>query len=227
MSAPNEFGATPRARARMVLLAILLGMVAVAMAYLALAKFPELYGMFCRAIGVEVNPQGARTAVASGQHSGRFIDIIFEGVAMDGLPVHFYPDHPELRLELGTDATNVYHFKNVSNHTVSFRPIHQISPAAAARPEAFALRVCFCFANQTIPAGETRDFPVTFTFTPALNERINTVTVRYSLFAIDENAPLTEDQKAIQERLLPPGAIVSPGAATAPGGSARPAGGGK
>ncbi len=218
MNAPLEGGsALPgRGRSRTVAFGLLLALLAVGMMYLGLSKFPELYGLFCRALGVAQNPNGARAVAAPSQHSGRFIDVIFEGVAMDRLPVHFYPDQTEVRLEVGTDASNTYHFKNVSDHAVSFRPVHQISPVAAARPEVFGLKVCFCFANQTIPAGETRDFPVVFTFTPALDERINTVTVRYSLFGIAPDAPLTEAQKAIQERLLPPGAIVSPGAVTRP-----------
>jgi cytochrome c oxidase assembly protein subunit 11 len=220
MSAHGGIGGSPvlpsRGRRRMVLFGGLLALFACTMMYLAISKFPELYGMFCRALGVAQNPNGARAIAAASQHSGRFVDVIFEGVAMDQLPVHFYPDKPEVRLEVGTDASNTYHFKNVSNHAVSFRPVHQISPVAAARPDVFGLKVCFCFANQTIPAGETRDFPVVFTFTPALDERINTVTVRYTLFEIAADAPLTDAQKAIQENLLPAGAIVSPGAVTAP-----------
>jgi cytochrome c oxidase assembly protein subunit 11 len=229
MSAPGGIAggsALPRrGRGRMVVSGVLLALVALTMMYLAIYKFPELYGMFCRALGVAQNPNGARAVAAPSQHSGRFIDVIFEGVAMDKLPVHFYPDKTEVRLEVGTDAGNTYHFKNVSDHAVSFRPVHQISPVAAARPEVFGLKVCFCFANQTIPAGETRDFPVVFTFTPALDERINTVTVRYSLFEIAADAPLTDAQKAIQESLLPPGAIVSPGAVTKPSPAPHAAGG--
>jgi cytochrome c oxidase assembly protein subunit 11 len=205
-----------RGRGRMAVFGAALALVAITMMLLAITKFPELYGVFCRAFGVAQNPNGARAVAAPSQRSGRFIDVIFEGVAMDRLPVHFYPDKTEVRLEVGTDASNTYHFKNVSDHAVSFRPVHQISPVAAARPEVFGLKVCFCFANQTIPAGETRDFPVVFTFTSALDERINTVTVRYSLFEIAADAPLTEAQKAIQESMLPAGAIVSPGAATGP-----------
>jgi len=229
MSAPGGIigGATlpGRGRGRMVLFGALLALFAMTMMYLAIYKFPALYGLFCRVLGVAQNPNGARAVAAPSQHSGRFIDVIFEGVAMDRLPVHFYPDRTEVRLELGTDATNIYHFKNVSDHAVSFRPVHQISPVAAARPEVFGLRVCFCFTNQTIPAGETRDFPVIFTFTPALDERINTVTVRYTLFEIAADAPLTDAQKLIQERLLPAGAIVSPGAVTSPAPAPHAAGG--
>jgi len=214
-------------RRRMNLFGILLALFALCMSSYFLIKFPDLYRLFCRAIGVQTNPNNAAVIAAPSKHSGRFIDVLFEGAKDASLPVHFYPDQPVVRLEIGTDATNVYHFKNVSDHAVSFRPVHQISPIAAARD--FGLKLCFCFANQTIPAGETRDFPVIFTFGADLDERINTVTLRYTLFEISADATLTEEQKRIQEGLLGPGAIVSPGAAThaPPAPAATPAAGGK
>lgn len=210
---PSHSATQPhRARMRMAVFGIVLALFALGMSSYFFFKFPDLYRMFCKAIGVQPSPNSAAVITAPTQHSGRFIDVLFEGAKDQSLPVHFYPDKPVVSLEVGTDATNTYHFKNVSNHAVSFRPVHQISPIGAARD--FGLKLCFCFSNQTIPAGESRDFPVIFTFGTGLDERISTVTVRYTLFEISADASLTDEQKRIQESLLGPGAIVSPGAVT-------------
>lgn len=205
-----------RNRFRLALAAVSLAMLA-----LFLFEFPKLYQLWCKATGTQQNPNNAQAAAAPAQATGRFIDVLFEGVPYNDLPVRFYPDQPELKVEVGVDTWNTYHFKNVSDHTVYFRPVHQVSPLAASLY--FGMKVCFCFNNQEIPAGETRDFPVAFTFSPDLDPRINTVTIRYGLFPIEPGAPLTDDQKRLQEKLMGgDGGVVTPGAATqVPSGKGR------
>ncbi len=175
--------------------------------------FKAFYGLWCRMSGTQLSPNNPAAALAPTVHTGRFITINFEGSPYDELPVRFYPDQAEIQYEVGTDGRNTYHFKNISDEVVAFRPIHQVSPIAATT--AFGMKVCFCFTNQTIGPHETRDFPVVFTFNQDLDPRIRTVTIRYGLFRMragDENDALL---KRRQEQIMGEG-IVTPGAAGNP-----------
>jgi cytochrome c oxidase assembly protein Cox11 len=59
--------------------------------------------------------------------------------------------------------------------------------------------------------GETREFPVVYTLAAGLDERITNVTIRYSLFEIEEGAEPSAEQKRIEAEVLGGGAIVTPG----------------
>ena len=54
---------------------------------------------------------------------------------------------------------------------------------------------CFCFTQQTINAGETRDFSVVFVLDPTLPSDVGTVTLSYTMFEI-EGTKTIQDQTA-------------------------------
>ena len=54
---------------------------------------------------------------------------------------------------------------------------------------------CFCFTQQTINAGETRDFSVVFVLDPTLPSDVGTVTLSYTMFEI-EGSKIIQDQTA-------------------------------
>ena len=54
---------------------------------------------------------------------------------------------------------------------------------------------CFCFTQQTINAGETRDFSVVFVLDPTLPSDVGTVTLSYTMFEI-EGTKTIQDQAA-------------------------------
>ncbi|MBT6183235.1 cytochrome c oxidase assembly protein [Burkholderiales bacterium] len=54
---------------------------------------------------------------------------------------------------------------------------------------------CFCFTQQTINAGETRDFSVVFVLDPTLPSDVGTVTLSYTMFEI-EGTKIIQDQTA-------------------------------
>jgi cytochrome c oxidase assembly protein subunit 11 len=165
-------------RARLLLLAI-----ALALLVGGLFGMPRLYTLWCRYAGTQTNPNRPELLALPPSHSGRFITVLFEGVALDSLPVRIYPDQVSQQVELGQQTTNLYHITNVSGTRVHFRPVHTLSPLQATTR--LALRQCFCFQNQELGPHESRDFPVVYIFQPGLDERITTVTMRYSLFSLE------------------------------------------
>jgi cytochrome c oxidase assembly protein subunit 11 len=200
--------AAPQVVAKNKKLLLILTTVALVMLGVGFALIP-LYRSFCQAFGLQGSPNNPKVASAAPQHTGRMVEVFFEPKVYDGLPVQFFPDEMAQTVEVGVDVKNVYHFKNLSNETVHFRPVHQVSPPWVGKD--FGMKVCFCFNDQTIGPGETRDFPVVYNFAPALEERVNTVTIRYSLFKIAEGAERTADQERIKSQVEGAGAIVTPG----------------
>jgi cytochrome c oxidase assembly protein subunit 11 len=145
------------------------------------------YTLVCSALGIGQNPQNASLppveTVAAEQVDGqRVIRVYFEGRAQDGLPVEFSPEQAVQDVVIGSDVHNVYHFKNRSDETVRFRPIHNVTPSFAAT--SYSMKVCFCFNDQEIEPGGEETFEVVYRFNPDLDERITFAKVRYDLFAI-------------------------------------------
>ena len=60
--------------------------------------------------------------------------------------------------------------------------IPSVSPGLAAQH--FQKLDCFCFAQQTLAAGETKDLPLTFIVQPAIDRDIRTITLAYAFFNV-------------------------------------------
>ena len=176
--------------------------------------FSSFYSLWCKVTGTQMNPNNPSAApMVIGE---RQVKVYFDSKAYDNLPVRFYPAEPEVTVRVGEDRLTTYRFKNLSDQPVHFRPIHMVSPNIASKY--FSMKVCFCFKDQTIGPGESVEFPVMFAFNPEMDERVQTVTVSYSLHHIADDANQSEQQKRIQDQLESAGAatgisgtIVTPG----------------
>jgi len=173
----------------------LLGGFAVGMLLLGLFGFRQLYGIWCRLSGTQINPGQATTSesVPKGGDLGQRLKVHFEGSAMDGLPVRFYSEYETVEMDAHGEGRTIYHFTNLSDQTVTVRPVHSVSPEGAGK--ALQLRICFCFNNQVLGPGETKDFPVVFSFGPELDERTRNVTLRYTLFRHLPTTPASSEKK--------------------------------
>ena len=177
------------------MLRILVGL-AVGIGLISLFGFTTLYSLWCNATGTAMRPNMPGVASAAQVSTGRFVDAYFEGRIFDDLPVRFSADQPLQRIEVGKETINSYHFQNLSDRTIRIRPIHQVSPINATRT--FGMRLCFCFQDQVIGPHETKDFPVAYTFSANLDQRIKTVTLCYSVFNIAEGVPPSADMKRVE-----------------------------
>jgi cytochrome c oxidase assembly protein subunit 11 len=151
-----------------------------AMLVISIYAMPPMYRLWCKISGTQLSPNNPNAAAAVGRHTGRYIDVFFEANVSDNLPVRFWADEPKQQVEVGVDGRNVYHFHNLSDHVIRFRPVHYISPINASTQ--FGMKVCFCFNDQEMQPGEEKSYPVVFTFAPGLDQRIHTVSICYTLF---------------------------------------------
>jgi cytochrome c oxidase assembly protein subunit 11 len=213
---------TGGSRGRMLLL---FALVPVTMALMAFVVFPSFYSAWCKLTGTGLDNSGSGQqpaapdrAVVDGNR--RPIEIYFAGQVYDGLPVTLEPVKRLVSIRPGEEGVNTYRFRNNSTKAVRFRPVHSVAPVQAA-PH-FVMRQCFCFTDQEVEAGGTREYPVTFTFDPAIDVRVSTTTVSYALFRIDEGAKPSEAMLRIRTMLEQNGGIVSPPPSTTASGAAIP-----
>ena len=164
--------------------------------------FRSLYRLWCSVTGTGLNPNNVAVTQAPAVATGRYLSVHFESKIFDDLPVLFWADKSTDRIEVGGDARNTYHLRNLSDQPVHLRPVHQVAPFNAS-PH-FAMRVCFCFQDQIIGPHEEKSFPVIYRFAPALDERVNDIALCYSVFNVvgAPSAALLEAEKKAKQAIM-------------------------
>jgi cytochrome c oxidase assembly protein subunit 11 len=146
-----------------------------------------LYDTLCRVLGI--NGKVQETA-ASTDASGVGVGTLAREVAVQfvvnrnrGLAWDFEPTIDQMSVRVGEPTTVAFRARNNSGRTMTIRATPNVTPGLAA---SFLRKTeCFCFASQTLPAGESVTFQLVFFVDSALPERFRTLTLSYSLFEID------------------------------------------
>jgi|GEM_PF-531006 len=172
------------------------------------AVLVPLYDLLCAVTGSNLKPNNTNVVLTESGTSEREIGFFMEARVLDNLPLKFSVDIPHQVVRIGARTTNVFRIENYSDHPVSFRPIHLVSPQHAAI--SFTMLVCFCFNDQTIEAGGVREFPVVYGQGPDLDARVKEVTVGYTLMAIKENESAAESLVRVEQAAAGRGTVISP-----------------
>jgi len=141
----------------------------------AFAQVP-LFRMVCQRLGFAISPLS--TVKESG--NGRKIEVLFTGVVAGKLPVYFRPKYAIQTVKVGERFNNEYHFVNMSDDSVYFRPVHSVLPEEAAKK--FTMMKCFCFDDQALAPREEKVFPVISVLSFDLDSTVQQVTINYTLF---------------------------------------------
>jgi cytochrome c oxidase assembly protein subunit 11 len=175
------------------------GAFAAGMVGAAYAAVP-LYNWFCRTTGFGGTPQIAEKA--PDQVLGRTLAIRFDSNVTPGLPWKFEPEQNEIKLRIGEVATVHYKVVNQAAREISAQASYNVSPPTVGGY--FTKINCFCFTQQTMKPGETREMTVVFYVDPAIakdhdQDTLNTITLSYTFYRLREPAqPLAQatDNKA-------------------------------
>lgn len=140
-----------------------------------------LYNVLCEATGLngKTNAEAAKPAMVKVDRS-RWVKVEFTGNVMPGLSWEFHPQQPSMRVHPGEIARASYYAKNPTNQTLVGQAVPSISPGLAA-PH-FKKLDCFCFRQQALEPGATREMGLTFIVSPALPEEVRTITLSYAFF---------------------------------------------
>jgi cytochrome c oxidase assembly protein subunit 11 len=122
------------------------------------------YNWFCRTTGYGGTTQRAEAAPA--QTLDRKITVYFDSNIAPGLPWQFQPERRTIDVKLGEVATVYYRVVNEAARVTTGQAAYNVSPPTVG---AYFEKInCFCFTEQTLKAGETRDMAVVFYVDPKL-----------------------------------------------------------
>ncbi|MBC7584045.1 cytochrome c oxidase assembly protein [Tardiphaga sp. vice352] len=149
------------------------------------------YNWFCRATGFNGTTMVASAAPATGPLA-RTIAVRFDSNVSGGLPWKFVPEKTEITVRIGEVVTVFYRVTNQSARTTYAQAAYNVAPLTAG--SYFQKINCFCFTEQTLEPGETREMPVVFYVDPALaadseNDGLNSITLSYTFYPVRDPAP--------------------------------------
>jgi len=170
------------------MVAFVSGVIAVAMVGAAYAAVP-FYNWFCRTTGYGGTPQVAASVPAPGEVLDRTVTVRFDGNVAGGLPWRFEPEIRTITVRIGEPHTIYYKVTNDSARETVGQASYNVSPPTVG--SYFSKLNCFCFTEQRMKPGETRDMAVVFYVDPALakdseQDGLNTITLSYTFFAVRE-----------------------------------------
>lgn len=184
------------------LIAAACGVLVAVMVGASFAAIP-LYKIFCQVTGFAGTTQVASNAP---QHElGRALTIRFDSNVAPGLPWRFEPEQNSIRLHIGEVATVHYKVINEAARTITAQASYNVTPTTVG---AYFDKInCFCFTEQTLKPGETREMTVVFYVDPKIvNDRdqdpLNTITLSYTFYRLpDAERPVAEAPDAKSSKL--------------------------
>jgi cytochrome c oxidase assembly protein subunit 11 len=160
------------------------------------------YTWFCKTTGFGGTTQVAERA--PDHILGRTLTIRFDSNVTPGLPWKFQPEQNEIQVRIGEVATVHYKVVNEAAREIAGQASYNVSPPTIG---AYFDKInCFCFTEQRLKAGETREMTVVFYVDPSIvkdhdQDDLNTITLSYTFYRLREperpvaEAPETNSSK--------------------------------
>lgn len=160
------------------------GAVVAAMIGLSYASVP-FYNWFCRTTGYGGTTQVSEKA--PDHVLARTIAIRFDSNVAPGLPWKFEPEKNEIKVRIGEVTTAHYKVTNMAAREITAQAGYNVSPPQVGGY--FNKINCFCFTQQTMKPGETREMTVVFYVDPSIakdsdQDDLNTITLSYTFYRI-------------------------------------------
>lgn len=162
-----------------------LKLVGVALAAFGFAfSLVPLYRIACEKVfGVRLEQGPATVASGTAQADARWVTVEFDGAVNSKLPWTFEPEQKSMRVQVGRQYEALYAARNTSDRPIVGNAVPSVAPAKASAY--FNKTECFCFTEQLLAAGESRDMPVRFIVDPDLPAGVKTLTLSYTFFKND------------------------------------------
>jgi cytochrome c oxidase assembly protein subunit 11 len=151
-----------------------------------------VYRTICEALGVnvlaraEVQSGEAVDAVANSQVDlGRTVTIEFDANSRG--PWDFKPAQAKVDVHPGEVTTVMYEFRNRQNRAMRAQAFPSYAPNVAMAH--FKKLECFCFTEQVLKPGESKQWPVVFVVDRKLPKDVRTITLSYTFFEVGGKTP--------------------------------------
>jgi cytochrome c oxidase assembly protein subunit 11 len=165
------------------------GVLVAGMVGMAFAAVP-LYDWFCRATGFGGTPQVA--SAGPGNVLDRRILVRFDANVAAGLPWRFEPEQPSVEVRIGDVVTVNYLVTSLSAQPTIGQASYNVWPPTVGAY--FSKINCFCFTEQRLKPGETREMPVVFFVDPELvkdseQDGLTSITLSYTMYPVRQPEP--------------------------------------
>jgi len=136
-----------------------------------------MYRQICEAIGIsDTRAVGSINTQVDASREVK-VELIANSA---GLPWRFEAMDKAVTLNPGQLATVRYRVVNDLGRPVTAHAVMNTAPAAAARY--IVKQECFCFTDQTLQPGETREMPVVFRVSAEAPKDLTTISLSYTFF---------------------------------------------
>ena len=145
-----------------------------------------LYDAFCQITGL--NGKTQRVIEGAGEASPileREVRILFDSNVNGDLPWRLKPTVKSIKVQPGKFYDATYTVTNMANVPVVGQAIPSVSPQIASLY--FKKSECFCFVNQLLEPGETKDMLVRFEVDQDLPVDVGALTLSYTFFRAKGN----------------------------------------
>jgi cytochrome c oxidase assembly protein subunit 11 len=143
-----------------------------------------LYRKICEVTGINIvtlrDAEAEKAARNTQVDRSRTIIVEFDANVQGAW--QFRPHVSYLQVHPGELVHVTYDLVNLQQRTMAGQAIPSYAPMQSASH--FQKLECFCFQQQTLAAGETRQFPVVFFIDPALPADVTTITLSYTFFEV-------------------------------------------
>ncbi|WP_428151726.1 cytochrome c oxidase assembly protein [Brevundimonas sp.] len=168
------------------LIALLCAGLVVTMTGAAFAAVP-LYRMFCQVTGF--NGTTMKADKAPTETLDREVVIRFD-TNVRGLPMVFKAEQVTQRVKIGETGIAYFDVTNTSDKPILARASYNVVPEQTGAY--FQKLQCFCFDDQTIAAGETKQFPMQYFIAPEMvDDRevagVNEITLSYTFYPVSDD----------------------------------------
>ena len=152
-----------------------------AMVALSFAAVP-LYRLFCQVTGFAGTTQVA--ASAPGAVGSKVVTVRFDANVAPGLAWQFVAPKP-VEVRLGQERLVAFTATNISNEPLLGTATFNVTPLQIGKY--FNKIQCFCFTEQLLLPGESKEFPVSFFVDPSIIEDddgkdVTAITLSYTFF---------------------------------------------
>jgi len=142
-----------------------------------------LYNAFCDITGL--NGKTGRideTQAAGTVDKDRWVMVEFLTNVNSALPWKFWAAQPKMRVHPGEVNQALFYSRNLTQHNIVGQAVPSVAPSKAAKY--FNKTECFCFTQQRVAAGETKEMPVRFIVDKNLPEDVKTISLAYTFFLV-------------------------------------------
>lgn len=148
-----------------------------------------LYRLFCQVTGFGGTTQKAEKA--PDHIAAQVIKVRFDANVAPGLSWSFEPKDRVQTLKIGQQGFASYRAVNNSNKTITGTATFNVTPDIVG--QYFNKIQCFCFTEQTLKPGESKEMPVIYFVDPAILDdpharKIDEITLSYTFYKVDKPA---------------------------------------